>query len=243
MENEQKIFLALYSLWTQPTSAISRNTNIERTTTYKILLRLTEIGIVRKTQKNQVMNFYIPENILKSYIQKQKNIYENLENQYQNIQEELEKSKINSNSNLPKITIFDNLQWIKNIYDDILQTIQANNYPYVKFFASNVFGEQIKTNANFKEIIVDFFEKIKRTDTVVDSFLWNWVLLMENVSKNTQNMSFLENLPAGNSSINIFLVWKTFYLVIFKDYPFGIKIENKEIVQTLHFMIDNLKLA
>jgi hypothetical protein len=64
---------------------------------------------------------------------------------------------------------------------------------------------------------------------------------MEQISKTT-NIQNLNQLPAGNSTINMFIVWWTVYLIIFKETPFGIKIDSKDFANVMHFMFEKLQL-
>jgi hypothetical protein len=64
---------------------------------------------------------------------------------------------------------------------------------------------------------------------------------MEQISKTT-NIQNLNQLPAGNSTINMFIVWGTVYLIIFKEIPFGIKIDSKDFANVMHFMFEKLQL-
>jgi hypothetical protein len=64
---------------------------------------------------------------------------------------------------------------------------------------------------------------------------------MEQISKTT-NIQNLNQLPAGNSTINMFIVGWTVYLIIFKENPFGIKIDSKDFANVMHFMFEKLQL-
>lgn len=52
------------------------------------------------------------------------------------------------------------------------------------------------------------------------------------------NINTLETLPAGNNAINLFLVGKTVYIIIYKNLPIGIKLESPELAWALHFLLE-----
>jgi len=64
---------------------------------------------------------------------------------------------------------------------------------------------------------------------------------MERVSKSF-SLNSIENLPASNSTINIFVLWTFVYIVIFRDSPIAIKIDSEEFADSLYFMVDNLRV-
>jgi hypothetical protein len=48
----------------------------------------------------------------------------------------------------------------------------------------------------------------------------------------------LDQLPAGNNAINLFLVGQTVYIIIYKNLPIGIKLESPELARALHFLLE-----
>jgi hypothetical protein len=50
-----------------------------------------------------------------------------------------------------------------------------------------------------------------------------------------------EQIPASNSAVNIYLVGQIIYIIIFKDSPFGIKIESSDLANTLDFLFDKVE--
>jgi hypothetical protein len=64
---------------------------------------------------------------------------------------------------------------------------------------------------------------------------------MESVGKSIY-IEELENLPASNASINIFVVGDMVYIFIFKNIPIGLKINSEEFANSLHFMLDKMRV-
>ena len=58
-KDEVDIFLVLYRLGIQPASVVAKHSGIERTKAYRHLLRLTTLGIIRKTNKNGIQVFFV----------------------------------------------------------------------------------------------------------------------------------------------------------------------------------------
>ena len=48
----------------------------------------------------------------------------------------------------------------------------------------------------------------------------------------------LGELPAGNNAINIFVVGKVFYLLIYRNQPIGLKISSPELSRAIHFLLE-----
>ena len=50
------------------------------------------------------------------------------------------------------------------------------------------------------------------------------------------------DLPAQNSSIQMFIFWDFVYIVIFKDIPYWIKIESEEYANIMHFLFKKVEI-
>jgi len=128
------------------------------------------------------------------------------------------------------------------MYSDIYETTITNHYLVIKFFATNTFEDQISVHATIKDYYENLFEKLKKQRITVDAFIGNGILILEHISR-TNNIEHLSELPAGNSTINLFIVGGSVYLIIFKSTPFGIKIESKDFANVLHVMLEHLKIS
>lgn len=240
-KNETNIFLTLYKLWIQPASVIANNIWIERTYVYKILVKFVWMWIVSETIKLWVKNFFIENlDVIKKHLKKQSDKLKKLEETYFDVEKELLKTNNQNILWMPKINIFNWILWLSNIYNNIIESIEKWKYISIKLFASNTFESKGIINEEVKVITSTFFEELKIKKVSVEAFLWNWISLMETLTK-INNINTLENLPAWNSAINIYLIWKTLYIIIFKDKPLWIKIENDELWDAMHFIFDNLR--
>jgi sugar-specific transcriptional regulator TrmB len=240
-EKEANIYISLYKLWVQPASAISNNTWYERTAIYKILIKLSKLNLVSITKKWNIKYFFIKNNNnLKSLVEEKLEKYRKLENNFSNIDSELNQLKYEKDGSTPNIYLYDWINWVENIFSDIINTIENKKYISLKFFSSNVVNSQSNsTNNNLKQISNSFFKNLKEKKVSIETFLWNWIMVMEKITKST-NLNLLTNLPASNSGINIFIVWKSFYMILLKDSPFWIKIESDDLANSMHCIFDSL---
>ena len=239
---ESEIFLTLYKLGTKPASTIAKHLNMERTNVYKTLLKMSQENIVSETVLQGVKHFFVPDvAILKRYMNTKVEELHTLEDNFAIIETELAQYNQNKISHIPKISIFDGIEGTKNIYKDIYETAIQNKYFAIKFFASNTFDAQITVDATIKDYYQDIFTKLQKKRVRVDSYVGNGVMVMEQISK-TSSIQNLNQLPAGNSSINIFVVGRYVYIIIYKDVPFGIKFESSDLANLMHFLFEKLKV-
>ncbi len=240
-KNEALVFKTLFILWTKPASTVAKYLWMERTSVYKILQRLVWENLVFETYKWWIKHFFIPNiEILKNYTENKINNYKKIDKDYDNIKQELLEFENKKDKNLPKITLFDSSLWIKNMHDDILKNTLKNKYISIKLFASNTVDSQVSISGELKDSTVDLFKKLKSNSIHIETYLWNGIMLMENISK-TSDISIIEKLPASNSAINIFIVWTTIYIILFKESSFWIKIESDDLSNTMHFLFDKIQ--
>lgn len=239
--NEAKVFKALFTLWTKPASIIAKYIWMERTSVYKILQRLVNENLIFETYKWWIKHFFIPNiDILKEYTNKKIKKFKEIEKDYENVKQEFSYLSNKKDKNLPKITLFDSNIWIKNMHEDIYNTTLKNKYISIRLFASNTLDSQVSISGEMKQSSIELFKKLEKSKISIETFLWNGIMLMENISK-TFDIDKIEKLPASNSAINIYLVWNIIYIIIFKDSPFGIKIESEDLSYTLHFLFDKIE--
>lgn len=240
-KKEEKIFLTLYKLGTVPASTVAKHTRIERTGVYKILRQMTKKGIINHTKKKGVSHFFIPwPQVLQSYLHQQKSQFEQLEQVLPDIEQELLQYETQRYPHLPKISLYDGIDGIQSLYNNIYETVISNKYLVIKFFASNTFESQTSVHMTLKNYYQNIFQKLKKKKVTIDTYLGNGILIMEQITK-TNNIGNLSDLPAGNSAVNIFVVGKIIYLIIFKDIPFGIKIDSEDVANTMHFLFEKLQ--
>lgn len=95
-------------------------------------------------------------------------------------------------------------------------------------------------NEDIKNYRENFLQNLKDNKINLEAYLWNGISLMENIWK-VYEIDNIKNLPASNSSINIFIIWDIFYLIIYKDIPISLKICSEELAFSMHFILENLK--
>lgn len=111
-EKEAKVYLALLELGTKVVSEISQKARINRVTTYDILEKLKEKGLISSFTKAKVKYFTAtdPEMIASNYAQKTKALESSLP----------ELKRLRGETVHPRIQYFEGLQGIKSIYEDTL---------------------------------------------------------------------------------------------------------------------------
>jgi hypothetical protein len=81
--------------------------------------------------------------VIQKYIKNEIGKHEKLNKKFDIIASELRDINKNKGSSFPKISLFDGIEGIKNIYNDIYENIIKNAYFSIKLFASNVFDDKV----------------------------------------------------------------------------------------------------
>ncbi len=239
---DAEVRIWLYQLWMQPASTVASKLKRERTWTYKLLRTMAHDWLVFQTEKKWVKHFRIKDPlVLFTHIERKIETLKQAQNHADSVSQRLLQFESQRYPHLPKISLFDWVDWIRSLYADMYETTIKNKYLVIKFFASNTFESQTSVHTTLQDYATDTFKKLTQKNVTIETFLGNWILIMEHITKTT-NIENLSDLPAGNSSINIFVIWKTLYLIIFKDIPFWIKIDSEDVANTMHFLFEKLSL-
>jgi len=119
-----------------------------------------------------VKHFFVPDiAVLKKYVEERKQQMEKLEHHYSAVETELMQYDQNRYQHVPKISLYDGVDGIKNLYQDIFSTVTKNNYIAIKFFASNTFESQISVHRSLKDYEQDIFRKLSKKKVSIDTYL------------------------------------------------------------------------
>jgi len=234
-EKQAEIFIYLYKFWAKPASIVANAIWWERTNVYKSLKQMWKSQMVSEITKKWIKHFFITDkNIFENKINEEIKEIENKKNKLNHLNNELEKIEKEWFYSKPNVSFYEWFNWMKQIFENIYSEIINKKYISIKMFASNTL-ENTSVN-KFKTFSWDFIQKLNNEKINIEAYLWNWISLFENISK-TNNAEILKNLPAWNSSINTFVFGDFVYIIIFKETPFWIKIENPEFAQMMHFLL------
>ena len=113
-EKEAKVYLAWVSLWSAPWGTIARHAGENRTTVYSILKELVKQGVFTMVERGWISYFapISPEILVRK-----------AEDKYNALKEKLPEFAVlmDKSGKKPKILYYEGIQWLKNLYDDILQ--------------------------------------------------------------------------------------------------------------------------
>lgn len=121
-EKESEVYLQLIkSSGIQPASIIAQKLELNRTTVYKILLKLSKIGLATKTMKHGIICFLAedPDKNMEKLLIKQKNKLDLVSSLFIEAIPEI-KSMLKEELLTPKVRYYEGLEGVKRVYEDTL---------------------------------------------------------------------------------------------------------------------------
>lgn len=234
---QAEIFLSLYKFGAKPASSIAKMIGAERTNTYKALQSMVRSGYVAETSKAWVKHFFVADkNILRSKIEQEQREINEKQKWLPKLETELAKLDDQCISSMPQMRFFEGKSGITNLFDDMYNTINQNKYLVIKMFASNTLESQSTSQQSLRDYAKWFLDKIDSIWVRIEAYLGNGIMMLESLIKTFESKE-LTTLPAGNAAINLFIVWSVVYLLIYKQTPFGLKIESEELADVFHFLL------
>jgi hypothetical protein len=143
--------------------------------------------------------------VLKEYIQKHEQKYRTLDDQFAYIQTSFESLGKSNKTNMPKLQLFEKQVGVKSMFEDMLGEISRQNLITIKFFGTNTFETQILSSTTLQSYSSAFFTQLQRQSITLQSYLADGSLTMEHITY-LESIKSLDNLPAGNNAINIFII-------------------------------------
>lgn len=236
-EKYAQIYLALYSMWSSPASSIARQAGYERVYTYKALQEMSDLWLLTHTKTWGTTHFWIPNTtLLQSYISKQRDQWTEHEQNFIEIKEEFETLREDHTPQAPRIQFFEWETQISNLFDDIKQTIIDQGLLTITFFGTHTFQEQVASPHRVGTYAKDFQTFIDDKNISITSHIAEWGLIMEQLNT-YQEIAKISELPAGDNAINICLIGKIVYVIIYKWRPVWLKISSPELSWALWFLL------
>ncbi|MCX8194061.1 MAG: hypothetical protein N3G19_01735 [Candidatus Pacearchaeota archaeon] len=224
-ENEIKVYISLLELGVSKVDAISKRVPLPRTTIYGILKSLLEKGLVSYVIKSGIKYFEATDPKRLLLIEKEKiQVLQNLIPSLEKIKETV--------TIKPSIEIYEGIEGIKSIYEDMLKTKQTiygygNTYllfELIQYYIPNYLIRRIKEKIKFYVITERSTLSIK---------------LQKKDKKEFRETRFLDQLK--EMTITTYLYGeKTAIIVLLKKEPLGIIIENKSITNSQKIIFDLL---
>ena len=235
---DAQIYITLCQIGNQPASTIAKRLGAERTKIYRHLQKMSGLGIVNTSQSRWVATFYVDDTRGIEQLIEQKMKQADLIKSRKN--EAIEHIQKISRTDLraPKIRLYDRPEEIQLVFTDMLEELGRQRLLSLRMFASNTFDEQ-QYSWTLSISLKDFFTQLQDRHISVESYLGNGGLIMERIERTTKLKELL-SLPTAPSSIHVFIIWYIVYVVIYRDDPVAIKIENELFADVFHLLLDQI---
>lgn len=236
---ESHVYVTVWKQWSNPASSIARLSWFERVWTYKTLQKFVAMGIMAESVTKWVTHFRIPSiELLQAYINRHQETRDHLGEQFPYIKSAFMNIPNHQQVTAPKIQLFEQTEGIRFLFDDMLHTITNEWLISIKIFATNTFETQMLSNTTIKTYAQDFFSQVKSQKILISSFIAEWSLIMEQLISWEKTAESIDTLPAWNNAVNLFLIWKTVYIIIYKELPIWLKLESPEFAWAMHFLLE-----
>ena len=233
---QSDIFLYLYQFGPKPASSVAKHIHVERTNTYKTIETMMRHGLVAETFVWGTKQFYIPDkSVLRHQIEHQQQTLQAKAQILPQLEQELAKIESDRISPLPAMRFFQGKEEFWQLVDDMITIIQRYDYKLIRCFATNTLESQTGSQlfGSYAHHLLEYFE----THQIwIELYLGNGILLLEQMIK-TYDKSLLHDLPAGQNSLMITIIWPVVYIILFKQYPVAIKIEGQELSDVINFLL------
>jgi len=235
-EKETKVLMGVIRLGSQPASVIAKNSKLDRTTTYRLLKQLCDRKILAHSKKNGITVFYL-KNVsdIENYLNNQKKRITELSSEYKEIAPQL-LSLQGSIQELPKMQIYEGYFQLETFYNDIVNSAIEQQLLVIRILGSNTFSQKLERK-ELGDIIENFKKNMSEKKIEADILIAQGNLTREWISE-LHSLKDIENLPAAGGATNVILVGDRVFMVSFRDFPVGIRIDHPDIAKTMHFLFD-----
>ncbi|MBN2087709.1 HTH domain-containing protein [Candidatus Peregrinibacteria bacterium] len=163
-DKETKVYLQLMQTGgPQPASSIARKLSMNRTTVYKVLLRLSKLGLVGKTMNHGIQCFIVeePDKRIQVLLEKRRKNLDEIEEKLQDILPIIQNLSKSDTMIMPAVKYYEGVEGVKHVYKDSLkegETIYAfenveHMVPEIKDYIFNDYIPKRTENDIFIQVI------------------------------------------------------------------------------------------
>jgi sugar-specific transcriptional regulator TrmB len=231
-DKEIDVYLAALKLGSASITELAKRAKIKRPTTYVILEKLKEMGLVSMSirQKKRIFTIQKPDKLSK-IIDLEKEKLEEKEKELQKVLPEL-KSLTKEETLIPIIRYFEGKEGVWDIIDDLMESGES---------ASMISTGKAYDELGFKRIVKDVIERRRKIGTTAYIISDHHPEQVKEYKKGETLFRQYRFLPETIDLDSIVYIYADkIALVFFKEPLSGVIIENKALFQSFKFMFDSL---
>lgn len=235
-EKESKIFLSTMRFGAQPTSVIARHAKIDRTTAHRILKKLCAKKLIAESKQKGITVYYVEKlSDIEHYIEKESDKFKKLHEEFENLVPQFE-ALSQGVQELPRIQIYDGYDRLEQFYHDVIIRAVEQKLLYIRILGSNTFSQQLERK-DLGELAKTFEKELKKHQIKSEVLIAQGNLTREWITR-LSTFEQMANLPAAGGATNVILVGESIFMVSFRDFPVGVRIDHPDLAQTMHFLFD-----
>lgn len=234
---EIEIFLKIFQYGPKTATQLSHITNIERTNCYKIIQKLSKEWLIQTSEKNGVKLFWVEKtDSIKTYLENKKRWLEKLSNNYDAIEFEFQRLRSKSESSLPKIRLFEHINWLESLYESAIKSITLQWNKVVQMYATDTLESSGVSNEKSLQLAQEFYSQLANQWVTIEQRKGNGISLIEQIQYSHIYWD-LASISHWSGSTQIWIIWSTLYIIMFKDVVVGIRIESKELSYMIYALL------
>lgn len=229
------LFETLRKYWAKPASTLAKLMGAERTHVYKMLQQMVWWWIIAQSDQQSVSSFFIPSpTVLDSYYAAQQALIEQSRLALPEAYAELEAMGTMATGQKPLYRMREWHEGMKQMIDIMIQQLEQDHLMMIRFFSLSTLETAATTPYTLKDYAYPLFQYCKSHIISVQTILGSGIMIPEQIIQSS-TIEELENLPAWQSSMYVFVVWTSVYFLVFKQVPLAFKRDLPELADLFHF--------
>lgn len=236
-DSQIALFLLLRKYGAKPASTLAKLVGAERTHVYKMLQQMLGRWIIAQSQQHGIQSFYIPsQTIFDQYYSSQQSLIDQSKAELPQVYEELAELWSQGMGRKPLYRIREGHDGMKQMFQVMKEQLIHDTISVVKIISMSTLETSATTPQSLQEYASHFFRHCKDNAISVQTMLATGVMIPEQIIS-LSDIDELSQLPAGQSSLYVFVIGKATYFIVFKDIPLGFRRELVELADLFHFIL------
>lgn len=238
---QSDIFIVTYQYGPKPASTIASLCQTERSYCYKILEEFVSQWLVEQILIKGVRHYHISStDVLLGKIEQQQDKINTLKDQYMQAQQQFNLLVRQQSRYIPKIQQFEGVEWIKQWYQDMIQSIETQWVLIIKCTITTIFDSQVTRFNDLQSMFDHFITTIDSKRINIVGYIGSGSLIVESMNP-IQNTNHIKTISVWNQSIQLWVIGEITYIGLFRQLPIGIKLRSPDMSDLLQTMMEFMR--
>lgn len=234
---DYQAWLTIFQFGPKPVSTVAHMIGVDRTYGYKITDRLAGLGLIQAVMQWGVTQYISCDlNVIRELLRKRLNVFQQLDEDFDQAQTQMQQLIRREAQVAPLFQTWEWLDGVTRMYERMIQQMHSEGILSLHLFSWSTLSSQTTAHTPFAELHRQFCQTCVWSKILLESTIADGILLMDHIAHYTDRL-IVQGLLIGYWSLVGYVIWHTWYLVMFHDVPRAFSIDHPQVAELMVLLL------